>query len=65
MKTIRYSLNGAYNSGINLYPMDDMKKMGVKVLSFEGVPIGDCCIMEVDKLPEPLPDYIEIIEDKN
>lgn len=61
-KIIRYSLIGKDKAGVKDHPQDDMEKMGVKVLKYEGVPIGDCVIMEVENLPEKLPDYIEIID---
>ena len=62
MITIRYSLIGAYFSGVNEHPQKQMEQLGIKVISYEGIPIADCIIMEVENIPDILPEYIEIIK---
>lgn len=62
MKIIKYHLIGAIKAGVNLHPQIDVKGMGMVVSRFEGVPMGDFVIMEVDDLPQELPDYIEEAE---
>lgn len=62
--TIRYNVTGASKSGVTLHPQEDAKRLGMKVLAFEGVPIADCVFMEVENLPEQLPPYIEVSDFK-
>lgn len=63
MKIIKYHLIGAIKAGVNLHPQIDMKGMEMVVSRFEGVPIWDFVVMEVDDLPQELPDYIEKIDE--
>lgn len=63
-QVIKYDLIGANKSGINEHPQLDVQKLGMKVIKFEGVPIADCVMMEVENLPAELPDYIELSEYK-
>lgn len=60
MKTIKYDLIGAYLKGIKIHPQEDVENLGMKVLGFEGCPIADCAFMDVDNLPDVLPDYIQL-----
>ena len=59
MKRIKYDLIGAYEYGIYNHPELQVSGLGMDILKYEGHPVGDCVIMEVDKLVENLPDYIE------
>lgn len=59
---IRYGLIGADQAGVKQHPQLQTQELGMKVLSYEGVPIGDCIIMEVENMPEILPEYIDVIE---
>lgn len=47
--TLRYSLIGSYKAGYELHPQLAMKGFGYTVISYEGVPIGDCAIIEVEQ----------------
>lgn len=64
MITLRYDLITAFNQGVLQHPQLQMKDLGYEVLSFEGVPIGDCAIMEVKELIEPLEKYLTEIKEK-
>jgi hypothetical protein len=61
MTKIRFDLIGAYKAGINTHPQSHVESLGMKVLSFEGVPIADCVIMEVENIVDNLPMYIELV----
>jgi len=64
MSVIRYSLWGANSAGITIHPTKEIERLGMKCLKFEGAPIGDCAFMEVDKVADRLPDYIELSDYK-
>lgn len=63
MPFLRYDLRTAYESGATEHPQAVMRQLGYTVTKFEGVPIGDCAILEVSKLITPLEDYLTEIED--
>ena len=60
MIKFRYDLIGAYDAGVKIHPQKDIENLGLKVLSYEGVPIGDCVIMTFDSIitDNELPNYI-------
>mgnify|MGYP003110037501 CR=1 FL=1 len=58
---IRYDLHSAYEAGHTEHPQKEMKKLGFEVLSFEGVPIADCAIMEIMPTSNDLPSFLEVI----
>lgn len=58
---IRYDLIGAAKANVTLHPQNEVERLGMKVESFEGVPIGDCAIMIVANVPDNLPNYIDIL----
>lgn len=58
--TVRYDWITAYKCGITDHPQIDIKNLGCKVFAYEAVGMGDCSFMEIDKLPEPCPDYIKL-----
>lgn len=60
MQVIRYDLIGAYKAGIKEHPERNVIKLGMNVSKYEGMMIADCVFMEVDKLPDELPDYITL-----
>jgi hypothetical protein len=60
MKTIRYDLRDAYDLGYKEHPQKVMQSFGIKISKYEGISIADCIMMEVDKVPEPLPKFIEL-----
>lgn len=66
MKTIKYCLRTANDElgDETIHPQRQMEKLGCKVLAYEGMPIADCIFMEVDKLPNPMPKYVEVSEFK-
>lgn len=59
---IRYDLRGAFEADIKEHPQKDVKRLGMKILYYEGIPMADCVIMEVENIPEKLPDYITIVQ---
>lgn len=63
-KTIRYDLIGAHLAGVKEHPQIHVKNLGMNVYAFEGVPIADCVMMEVDNIPDKLPEYIEFSKHK-
>lgn len=64
MKTVRYDMRSAYESGATEHPMKVMRSLGYEIIDYEGIPIGDCAIIEVEKLIEPLPNYLTEIKEK-
>lgn len=58
MKKLRYNMRTAYESGANEHPMKVMRALGYEIINYEGIPIGDCAIIEVEELIEPLPKYL-------
>ena len=59
MKVIRFDWQSAYMAGVKGHPQTVVKEMGVNVLAYEACGIGGCSFMEVDKLPDPMPTFIE------
>lgn len=59
-KTIRYSWIGAYEHKIKFSPIEDLLQMGLDVIWIRHEPIGDCSFAGIDKLPDPMPDYIQL-----
>lgn len=57
---LKYCLRTAYEGGKTDHPQKVMRDLGYIVTRFEGVPIGDCVFMQVDKIIEPLPDYLTL-----
>jgi len=61
MITIRYDWQSAYNAGVlNVHPQKDMQDLGCKTGKYEAIGIASCSFIEVDKLPDPLPNYITV-----
>ena len=62
MVQLKYWLQGADELGIHEHPIKQMEKLGYKIL--HGVPqtIGDQWWVTVDRLIEPLPKYLEVME---
>lgn len=61
---IRFDMCSALKQGVTDHPQKVVEDLGMIVLSFEGVPIADCAIMDVAYYPKQiptLPSYIEII----
>ena len=59
-KVIRYDLIGSYKQGIKTPPQKNTKDLGMVIHKFRGEPIGDCVFMLVSKLPDKLPEYIDL-----
>jgi hypothetical protein len=57
---IRYDWNGAHQAGIKEHPQRDLDRLGVRSFHYEAVGIADCAFIEVDRLPDPCPPYIEL-----
>lgn len=64
MQVIRYDLIGSGMAGVETHPQKEVERLGMKVYVFEGVPIADCVFMEVENIPETLPNYIQLSEYK-
>ncbi|WP_395049420.1 hypothetical protein [Flavobacterium sp.] len=56
-------MRSAYESGATDHPMKVMRELGYKIIDYEGIPIGDCAIIEVEKLIEPLEKYLTEIKE--
>lgn len=52
----------AYESGATEHPMKVMRELGYEIIDYEGIPIGDCAIIEVKELILPLPKYLTEIK---
>lgn len=61
-KVIKYDLIGAYKDGIDMHPEKDVERLGMKVITYIGEPIGDCAFIEVESAPDVLPDYIHLTD---
>lgn len=59
VRVIKYDLTSAFISGVKSHPQEVVQSLGMKVLYYEGVPIGDCVMMQVLNVPVSFPDYIE------
>jgi hypothetical protein len=59
MKTIRYHLQGADEAGIKGSAYEDVESLGMKITRSQGESICGCIFMEVENIPDKLPDYIE------
>jgi len=64
METIRFDLRDAQTNGFGDHPQRVMNQLGSKVLKYEGIEIADCIMMQVDKLPEPIPVFIRLSDYK-
>lgn len=62
MDKIRYDLRTAFENGYENHPKKVMKDLGYIVKSFEGIPIGDCAIMEVEKTIYPLEKFLTVVK---
>jgi len=62
MGKIRYDLRTAFENGYENHPQKVMKELGYVVKSFEGIPIGDCVIMEVERIKYPLEKFLTVID---
>lgn len=63
MKVIRYDLIGAIKAGVDIHPQKDCERLGLKTLRFQGIPIADCAMIEVEYNQNiDLPDYMELTE---
>lgn len=62
MDKIRYDLRTAFDNGYENHPQKVMEDLGYIVKSFEGIPIGDCAIMEVEKIIYPLEKFLTIVK---
>lgn len=56
-------MRSAYESGATKHPMIVMRELGYKIIEYEGVPIGDCAIIQVEELIEPLEKYLTEIKE--
>ena len=56
---LRYDLISADNCGIRLHPQEQMKHLGYKLIDSIPQSISDCWWFTVDKLIEPLPEYLQ------
>jgi len=61
--TLRYDLRRASEMGYKEHPQLVMEKLGYKLLSYQGVPILDCIMIEVENIIDPLPRFLEILSD--
>lgn len=57
MIKLRYDLITAHKCGETEHPQKVLQDLGYNLLSYEGVPIGDCVLVEVEKPIEPLPAF--------
>lgn len=57
-QVIKYDINNAVRERITVHPQKDVEGLGMKITAFQGIPIGDCIMMEVDQTPDSLPRYI-------
>ena len=57
---IQYYWIGAYDAGITVHPSQDLKNRGVETLQYEAFGISDASLIEVDKLPDPMPIYCQV-----
>ena len=64
VKDYNYDLIGAYEAGSKDHPQIEMKKLGLRVIRYAGIPIADCVIMRVENAEDAgnLPDYITALE---
>jgi len=62
MAKIRYDLRTSFESGYENHPQKVMEELGYVVKSFEGIPIGDCAIMDVEKIIYPLEKFLTVID---
>ena len=60
--TLKYDLQGACEAGHPEHPQTVMEQLGYKVLAFEGHPIFDCVVMEVESIIEPLPNFLSLTD---
>lgn len=64
MKNYKYDLIGAdIDCGIKEHPQVQMKKLGVKVIKSEPVPIADCWWFRTETEINPLPKYLREMSD--
>jgi hypothetical protein len=57
---IKYEWITADKLGYKDHPQKVMKDLGCKVTKYEAVGIADCSFMEVDRLPNPLPEFVSV-----
>ncbi len=57
---LRYDLRGAEEAGFHEHPSKVMTSLGYTVRQYEGIPIGDCIMMEVDRIRMPLPEFLRV-----
>jgi hypothetical protein len=62
MPTLRYDMITAYQNGYPEHPQKVMKELGYEVTAYEGVPIGDCAMIEVKEIKDPLPSFLSITD---
>ena len=53
-----YDWQGADHAVGLIHPMKDMETRGVKVLSYQSDVISQCSLMDIDRMPDPCPEYI-------
>jgi hypothetical protein len=62
VKVIRYDLYRALKQGVSISPSKDIQGRGMNIIKYEGVPIADCIMIEVDKISQELPCYMDIVD---
>lgn len=62
MKNYRYDLISAYLDGVKEHPQAVMEKLG-KVIKCESCPIADCWFFRMEKEIDPLPSFLEELDD--
>lgn len=62
---LSYDIKKSALEGITQEPKDDLESKGYVVFYFELITTPGICIMTVDRLREPIPSYIEVLDNEN
>jgi hypothetical protein len=63
MSLVKYHYRSAHDAGVKELPGDQMIELGFQIKKLHSVDIADFIIFEVENVIEPLPDYVEKMED--
>lgn len=60
---LRYCLlTAAQECNIKIHPIEQMELLGYEVVNSTPIPVGDCWIFDVISVIEPLPPYLQKID---
>ncbi len=63
-RVIYFGWIDAYNAGEKRHPVDVVTELGMNVYLYHSASVGDCSFLEVDNIPETLPNYIKLSDFK-